>query len=79
MLRLKGWKGVLSRGTSPWKGVERRGNMKSSRNLKFEVTRWFMCGEVVGGEATPYGFSPENTGETWKDSEQQGDRVGCIL
>lgn len=43
--------------------------MNPSRNLKFEVTRWFMCGEVVGGEAKEeaYGFSPEGTGEPGKD------------
>ena len=32
-------------------------DMKSSRNLKFKDTRWFMCGEVVGGEDTPLIFS----------------------
>lgn len=66
-------------------GVGRCSEQKSSRNLKSKVARWFMCGEVVGGEAreeggaTPCGFSPEGTGEPWKDFEQGRGMGECIL
>lgn len=82
MLRQKGWsrcENLLC------KGVEERGNIKSSRDSKFQVTRWFLCREVVGieareeGEATHHGLSPECTGEPWKDFEQGRNRVRYVL